>query len=155
MNHHVRSAGTKAPRSPESGASVCFLSIFHTTRLDGSTRQRHDQRVQALGTQSCFPMMCSVHAAGWNPKRVTVGLSARISTNACPMSCKNLLIDLYEPNPRSCLMTSRDSIIRANCDLALTWPPIRCVVDEWNCIGLQQVLPAAHANIQALDDWFI
>lgn len=98
------------------------------------------------GTQSCFPMMCSVQAAaGWKPNRATVGLSSRISINACPMSCKNLLIDLYEPSPRSCLMTSRDSITRANYDLALTWPSIRYVLDEWKCIGLQQVLPAAHA----------
>jgi hypothetical protein len=85
----------------------------------------------------------------------TVGLSARISTNACPMSCKNLLIDLYEPNPRSCLMTSRDSIIRANCDLALTWPPIRYMV-----VGMTPNRPPAGfagrwRDIQAVDDWSI
>jgi hypothetical protein len=93
-----------------------------------------ESRPHKLNLSSRYPyrpqMMCSVYAAGWNPKRTTVGLSARISTNACPMSCKTLLIDLYEPNPRSCLMTSRDSMIRANCDLALTWPPIRYLVIE-------------------------
>jgi hypothetical protein len=67
--------------------SMVLLSLFvnhHRTDLDGSARQRYDQRVQAPGTQSCFPMMCYVHAAGWTPKRATVGLSARISTRRLP-----------------------------------------------------------------------
>jgi hypothetical protein len=42
-----------------------------------------------------------------------------------PHVVQNLLNDLYEPSPRSCLMTSRDSISRANSDLRLTWPPTR------------------------------